>query len=94
MEKRIRILPFLVIAILSVSLLSVISYNILLGSYYEVRSQYISLVNEQVIEEIETSIRFGKSLDNYYGMDQILEKATSQLGEGYQILILSPEDQI
>lgn len=94
MEKRIRILPFLVIAILSVSLLSVISYNILLGSYYEVRSQYISLVNEQVIEEIETSIRFGKSLDNYYGMDQMLEKATSQLGEGYQILILSPEDQI
>lgn len=94
MEKRIRALPLLVIAVLSISLLSVISYNILLGSYYDVRSQYISLVNEQVIEEIETSIRFGKNLDNYYGMDQMLEKATEQLGDGYQIEILSTENRI
>lgn len=94
MEKRIKALPLLVIAILSISLLSVISYNILLGSYYDVRSQYISLVNEQVIEEVETSIRFGKTLDNYYGMDQILEKATAQLGEGYQIAVLSMENQV
>jgi hypothetical protein len=82
-------MPFIVIAILSVCFLSVISYYILLGSYYDIRSQYISIVNEQVIEEIETSVNFGKTLENYYGMDRILEKATDQLGEGYDIAILN-----
>ncbi|MEL7655095.1 MAG: hypothetical protein AAGU75_04200, partial [Bacillota bacterium] len=81
-KSRIRIMPFFVIALASVCFLSMVSYNILLGSYYDIRSQYISVVNEQVIEEIETSINFGKTLENYYGMDKILQKATSQLGAG------------
>lgn len=93
-KERTRIMPFLVIALLSVFFLSLISYNILLGSYYDIRSQYISVVNEQVIEEIETSVNFGKTLENYYGMDKILEKATSQLGEGYNIAILSTDGKV
>ncbi len=88
MENKTRVMPFFAIALLSVCFLSVISYYILLGSYYNIRGQYISVVNEQVIEEIETSVNFGKTLENYYGMDKILEKATSQLGEGYDIAIL------
>jgi len=88
-KERTRIMPFFVIALVSVCFLSVISYNILLGSYYDIRSQYISVVNEQVIEEIETSVNFGKTLENYYGMDKILEKATTQLGDGYEIAILN-----
>ena len=93
-KSGIRIMPFFVIALASVCFLSVISYNILLGSYYDIRSQYISVVNEQVIEEIETSINFGKTLSNYYGMDKILEKATAQLGEGYDIAILNTDGTV
>ena len=88
-NKRTNITPFFVIALVSMCFLSVISYYILLGSYYDIRSQYISVVNEQVIEEIETSVNFGKSLNNYYGMDKILEKVTSQLGNGYDVAILN-----
>lgn len=93
-KGKTRIMPFLVIALLSVCFLSIISYNLLLGSYYEIRSQYISVVNEQVIEEIETSVKFGKTLENYYGMDKILEKAMTQLGDGYDIAILHTDGTI
>ena len=93
-KKRTNIMPFFVIALVSMCFLSVISYYILLGSYYDIRSQYISVVNEQVIEEIETSVNFGKSLNNYYGIDKILEKATSQLGEGYDVAILNRDGVI
>ena len=93
-KERTRLMPFFVIAVLSICFLSMISYYILLGSYYDIRSQYISVVNEQVIEEIETSVNFGKTLENYYGMDKILEKATDQLGKGYDVAILSPNGEI
>ncbi len=93
-KERTRIMPFFVIALVSVCFLSVISYNILLGSYYDIRSQYISVVNEQVIEEIETSVNFGKTLENYYGMDKILEKATAQLGDDYVIAILKTDGTV
>ena len=93
-KSNTRTMPFFVIALLSLCFLSIISYYILLGSYYDIRSQYISVVNEQVIEEIETSVNFGKTLENYYGMDKILNKATTQLGEGYDIAILNPEGAV
>lgn len=40
----------------------------------DLKKQYIRSAAAEVVDEIETGVRFGKSLDSFYGMDQLLDR--------------------
>lgn len=45
----------------------------------ELKEQYSYSEASEIVSEIETGIRFGKSLDNFHGMDRVVERLTSLL---------------
>ena len=49
------------------------------GSYKEIKQQYYSVVADQVVNELEASIKYGKSLDSFYNISGIFEKLTTLL---------------
>lgn len=76
-----------VITLFSAAGLWFLSYLTVLDFSFNNEEQYISSCNEGMIEEIETSIRYGKRLSNYYGIEQVLDNAKALLSEDVIITV-------
>ena len=57
----------------------------------ELEEQYIKIQTEDVISGIETSIRYGKELSNFYGIENELSKITDIQKENIGVVILDKE---
>ncbi|SFG75038.1 MFS transporter [Oribacterium sp. WCC10] len=70
------------ITLISAAGFCALSYLTVLQFSIQSEEQYISTCNSGLINEIETSLTFGKKLSNYYGLSQVLSKAQTLLPEG------------
>lgn len=57
----------------------------------ELKEQYIRSAAGEVAEEIVTGVSFGKSIDSFYGMDQILERFRNLAPENLEAAVLAPD---
>ena len=80
-----------IIAILSVLGLGILSYLTVLNFSYENEERYIATCNEGITSELETSMKYGKSLESYYGIESVLKDAAEMLGNDC-ILCLTGKD--
>ena len=78
-----------IITIISAIVLCVFSYLIVLEDTFSNEEQCIMTINSSVLEEIETSLRYGKRLSNYYGISRVLKNAEKFLPPN---IILTVED--
>lgn len=54
----------------------------------ELEEQYINTEIKEIIESVEDSIDFGKRLENYYGIDEVLEKVCSLSKDHLKAVVL------
>lgn len=72
-SKKIWILTvFALFVAISMSFVSWLIYAVFSQSYREIKQQYYGIVSRQIVEDIENSIRNGKEIERYYGMDKVL----------------------
>ncbi|MDD2421946.1 MAG: MFS transporter [Heliobacteriaceae bacterium] len=64
------------------------------SSYKEIKHQYYSVVAEQVVSELEASIKYGKSLDSFYNIDGIFAKLTSLLPAHIKAVITNSKGDV
>ncbi len=57
----------------------------------ELQEQYIKVESEVMIEEIETSINFGKNIRSYYGIEEILESMCEIAPDNLEVAMLDAE---
>ena len=83
-------LVLLVIALVSTIGLCALSCLTILDYTYENEERYIISCNEGIIEELETSLRYGKSLESYYGIETVLSKEAELLEDA--VLLIEDAD--
>lgn len=72
-SKKIWILTvFAVFIAVAMSFVSWLIYAVFSQSYREIKQQYFGVVSRQIVEDIENSIRNGKQIERFYGMDKVL----------------------
>ncbi len=82
----------LIITILAVVSLCSLSYLTVLDYAFTNEEMYILTCNDSAVEEIETSLLYGKSLSNYYALDQVLVRSRDVIAEDGSECILLIED--
>ncbi|MCR5592048.1 MAG: MFS transporter [Lachnospiraceae bacterium] len=82
----------LIITALSAVALCALSYLTVLDYSYSNEEQYIITCNETAVEEIETSLQYGKRLSNYYGIGQVLQRSRELISDGGMDSIVVVED--
>ncbi|MGN0650194.1 MAG: MFS transporter [Oscillospiraceae bacterium] len=71
--KKIWILVvFSVFIAIAMSFVSWLIYAVFAESYRDIKQQYYSVVSRQVVEDIENSVKNGKDIERFYGMDKKL----------------------
>lgn len=64
------------------------------GSYREITQQYYGVVAGQVVSELESSIKYGKSLDSFYNISGIFGKLTALLPAHVKAVILNGKGEV
>lgn len=80
-DKIFSIIIFALIALGSLSFVTWIGQMSFNNTCVELQEQYIGREVGEILNQVENSINFGKELDNYYGMDEVLE-SICQISEG------------
>lgn len=72
-NKKIWILSvFAVFIAVAMSFVSWLIYAVFSENYRDIKQQYYSVVSRQIVEDIENSVKNGKQIDRFYGMDGVL----------------------
>ncbi|WP_029320773.1 MFS transporter [Butyrivibrio sp. AE3004] len=73
------LLILLLVAELAIVFISVMAFLNYRTSALNLEEQVISKIEKDTVTNLETAIGFGKSFENYYGMDEVFENFDSQL---------------
>lgn len=90
-RNNIELKLFFVILVLSLAFVLWISRMSYDNTAIELEEQYIRIQTEDVISGIETSIRYGKELTNFYGIENELSKITDVQKENIGVVLLDKE---
>lgn len=72
-SKKIWILGvFAVFIAIAMSFVSWLIYAVFEENYREIKQQYYAVVSHQIVEDIENSVKNGKQIERFYGMDNVL----------------------
>lgn len=72
-SKSIWILTvFVVFIAVAMSFVSWLIYAVFSENYREIKQQYYAVVSRQIVEDIENSVKNGKQIERFYGMDKVL----------------------
>lgn len=71
--KKISILVvFAIFIAAAMSFVSWLIYAVFAESYRDIKQQYYGVVSYQIVEDIENSVKNGKQIERFYGMDKVL----------------------
>lgn len=86
---------FCVMLLITLSLLSLICTLSFDQNYREVKQSYYATLCDQVIADMETSVSYGKSIEQYYGIDEVFSRTQALFeGDGVEISILDREGSV
>ena len=72
-SKKIWILGvFAVFIAIAMSFVSWLIYAVFEENYREIKQQYYAVVSRQIVDDIENSVKNGKQIERFYGMDNVL----------------------
>ncbi len=72
-SKKIWILGvFAIFVAIAMSFVSWLIYAVFEENYREIKQQYYAVVSHQIVEDIENSVKNGKQIERFYGMDNVL----------------------
>lgn len=86
------ILPLFLAAALAFSMvISIYNYR---GNLEDIQTQTGNVLAQETVTSIENSLRFGKQLDNYYGMEEILQELLDHLEPGSKTAVVDSDGAV
>lgn len=65
---------FAVFVAISMSFVSWLIYAVFADNYRDIKQQYYAIVTKQTVDDIENSVKNGKTIERFYGMDNVLNE--------------------
>lgn len=93
-SKLYIIIIFAALCFCSFCFIQWISQLVFKNTCIELQEQYISIQVKDVIETIETSINFGKDIESYYGMEELLNQIITISDSDLQVSLLDKQGSI
>lgn len=93
-QKQINQLVFIFIIIFSCSFISFMGYMNFKTNHREIKDQIYQKIANEAIEGIENAIKFGKTLENYYGMNQIFLNIKEIIGQEIDLVVADLDGKI
>lgn len=84
---------FSVLVILASFFFTWIIHSDFTSNYKEIQQQYYELTCGQLINNMENSIKYGKEIDRFYGMDTIFDDIYQYISPSISAYILRPNGQ-
>lgn len=83
-----------IIILFSSGFIALMGYMNFKTNYQEIKDTTYDEIAREFVEKIETSLSFGKSLKNYYGMSDIFQQCQKRLGDGMELFVMDTEDKL
>lgn len=83
-----------IIIIFSCVFVAFMGYMNFKTNYQEIKDTTYDEIAKEFVERIDTSIGFGKSLENYYGMADIFRACRKRLGKDMEVFVIDTKDAI
>lgn len=90
-KQAITIIIFVCLTLGSLQFVNWICQMAFENTCIELEEQTISTEISEIIESVENSIDFGKELENYYGMDEVLERVCSLSENHLKVAVVNKE---
>lgn len=87
----VTVLILIGLALLSLEFVNWICHMAFENTCIELEEQYLTTEISEVIENVENSINFGKTLDNYYGMNEVLDRVENLSEDNLNVAVLDYE---
>ena len=78
-REKIYLLILLIIAVFATNFVSAMGFLNYRTAVIDLEEQVIERVEKNTVSDLETSLSFGKSFENYYGMDEIFNSFSKQI---------------
>lgn len=83
-----------IIILFSTGFIAFMGYMNFKTTYQEITDQTYGEIADELVDQIEVSLNFGKTLENYYGMADIFRKYQNRMGIDKELFVLSPSDEL
>jgi len=93
-KRRWLVITFTVIAIISFLFMWWMSSSSFKSSYNEIKEQYYAIISEQVVNEVESSVKYGKKLDSFYNINSIFNQVGVLLSQEFKPLITNNNGEV
>lgn len=90
----VTIVILIVLTLLSLEFVSWVCRMAFENTCIELEEQYLSAETDEIVKNIENSINFGKTLDNYYGMEDVLAQTAGLSDSGLKAVILNADGKV
>ena len=77
-QNRIYLLILVLMAVFSMAFVSVMGYLNYRTTAIELEEQVIARIETDTVNRLETALSFGKSFENYYGMNEVFDGFSRQ----------------
>ena len=77
-ENRIYLISLILLAVFAVCFVSAMGFLNYRTTAIDLEEQVIARVEMDAVSGVETAIEFGKSFENYYGMDDVFRSLSEQ----------------
>ncbi|MDO5459586.1 MAG: hypothetical protein Q4F32_08125, partial [Eubacteriales bacterium] len=77
-ENRIYLISLILLAVFAVCFVSAMGFLNYRTTAIDLEEQVIARVEMDAVSGVETAIEFGKSFENYYGMDDVFRSFSEQ----------------
>lgn len=83
-----------IIILFSTGFIAFMGYMNFKTTYQEITDQTYGEIADELVDQIEVSLNFGKTLDNYYGMTDIFQKYQNRMGIDKELFVLNTSDEL
>ncbi len=85
---------FSILMIASFSFVNWMSNSQFKQNYKEIKEQYYTVISNQMINKIQESLKYGKTIESFYGINDIFNQFIGVLGEENKVYIMSKEGKV
>ncbi len=93
-NKKIYEILMVCIIIFSTGFIAFMGYMNFKTTFQEITDQTYSEIANELVDKIEVSLSFGKTLENYYGMSDNFKKFQESMGDDKELFVLNTSDRI
>ena len=85
---------FIILMVASFGFVNWMSTSQFKQNYKEIKEQYYTVISNQMINKIQESLKYGKTIDSFYGINDIFNQFIAILGEENRVYVTNKDGKV